>query len=64
MANGNDIITDFVHGTDKIVINECNSPAAGSVGTLTHFDSSTAPSYCSAVQSGADTLVTLYNGLL
>ena len=63
LGNGSDTVTGFQNGTDKIVINESGSPVAGPVVNAVAFaDQTAADLYYTAVQSGADTVISLFDG--
>lgn len=63
LGNGSDTVTGFQNGTDKIVINESGSPVAGPVVNAVAFaDQTAADLYYTAVQSGADTVISLLDG--
>jgi Ca2+-binding RTX toxin-like protein len=60
-TNGNDIINGFENNHDKIAIDT----VGGGVGTAVDFDSQAeANAYYTAVQSGADVLITFTNGVI
>ena len=63
LGNCSDTVTGFQNGTDKIVINESGSPVAGPVVNAVAFaDQTAADLYYTAVQSGADTVISLFDG--
>ena len=62
-GNGSDTVTGFQNGIDTLVINESGSPVAGPVVNAVAFaDQAAADLYYTAVQSGADTVISLFDG--
>ena len=62
-GNGSDTVTGFQNGIDTLVINESGSPVAGPVVNAVAFaDQAAADLYYTAVQSGADTVISLLDG--
>lgn len=62
-GNGSDTVTGFQNGIDTLVINESGSPVAGPVVNAVAFaDQTAADLYYTAVQSGADTVISLFDG--